>query len=63
MVVDSHFQKWPVSRVELTELNTRDGHVLSTGSCENFYIIGTVLFKFHLYKIPLQDYFRYILCT
>ena len=50
MVVDIHFQNWSVSTVKLTELNTRDGHVLSTGSCENFYKIGTVVFKFYLYK-------------
>ena len=50
MVVDSHFRNWPVSMVELTELNTRDGHVLSTCSCKNFYRIGTVVYKFHLYK-------------
>ena len=48
MVEDSHFQGLPM--VKLTELNTRDGHVLSTGSCDNFYKIGTVVFKFHLYK-------------
>ena len=48
MVEDRHFQGLP--RVELTELNTRDGHVLSTGSCEKFYKIGTVVFKFHLCK-------------
>ena len=49
-MVDTHFQNWSVSMVKLTELNTRDGPVLSTGSCENFYKIGTVVFKFYLYK-------------